>query len=214
MGTFAVRIVVMIERAGRVGVMGGTFNPIHTGHLVTADEARHAFSLDEVIFVPAGQPWQKESEGVAPAEDRYLMTVIATASNPAFTVSRVEIERDGPTYTIDTLRAIRHERPGAQLYFITGADAILQILTWREPGSVLREAEVSAATRPGYDLDRLEKELPAGCEDRVHVMEIPALAISSTDVRRRVREGRPLRYLVPAGVATYIDKMDLYGGAA
>lgn len=194
----------------RVGVMGGTFNPIHTGHLVTADEARHAFALDEVVFVPAGKPWQKDDGDVAPAEDRYLMAVIATAANPAFNVSRVEIDRDGPTYTIDTLRALRARDPDAELFFITGADAILQILSWKDPEDVLREARFIAATRPGYDLDRLEKELPAGLEDRVAVMEIPALAISSTDIRRRAREGRPLRYLVPDGVAAYIEKRGLY----
>lgn len=191
--------------------MGGTFDPIHTGHLVTADEARAAFSLDEVIFVPAGRPWQKGDRDVASGEDRYLMTVIATASNPAFSVSRIELDREGQTYTIDTLRALRAERPGAELFFITGADAILQILSWREPDAVLREARFIAATRPGYDLERLEKELPAGLEDRVTIMEIPALAISSTDVRRRAREGRPIRYLVPAGVAEYISKRGLYG---
>lgn len=190
--------------------MGGTFNPIHTGHLVTADEARHAFDLDEVVFVPAGSPWQKHGTDVAPAEDRYLMTVIATSAHPAFRVSRVEIDHQGPSYAIDTLRALKAQRPAAELFFITGADAILQILTWKEPERVLAEARFIAATRPGYDLDRLEKELPAGLEDRVTIMEIPALAISSTDVRRRAREGRPLRYLVPAGVAEYIQKVGLY----
>ena len=195
-------------RARRIGVMGGTFNPIHDGHLVTADEARHAFELDEVVFVPAGHPWQKDVGDVAPAEDRYLMTVIATAPDIAFSVSRVELDRDGPTYTIDTLRALR--APGAELFFITGADAILQILTWKDPEAVLREARFIAATRPGYDLDRLEKELPRGLEDRVEIMEVPALAISSTDIRARAREGRPLRYLVPAGVAAYIGKRGLY----
>jgi nicotinate-nucleotide adenylyltransferase len=197
-------------RARRVGVMGGSFNPIHIGHLVTADEARHAVDLDEVIFVVAGQPWQKDVEDVAPAEDRYLMCVIATASNPTFRVSRIEIDRPGPTYTVDTLHALKEEQPGAELFFITGADAILQILTWKDPEVVLREARFIAATRPGYDLDRLEKELPQGMEDRVRIMEIPALAISSTDVRLRAREGRPIRYLLPPGVAEYIAKNELY----
>lgn len=194
----------------RVGVMGGTFNPIHTGHLVTADEARHAFGLAEVIFVPAGTPWQKDESDLAPAEDRYLMAVVATSSDPAFSVSRIELDRDGPSYAIDTLRALRAAQPDAELYFITGADAILQILTWKDPDRVLAEARFIAATRPGYDLDRLEKELPAGLEERVTFMEVPALAISSTDVRRRVREGRPVRYLVPQGVSAYIEKRGLY----
>jgi nicotinate-nucleotide adenylyltransferase len=138
------------------------------------------------------------------------MCVIATSSDPMFTVSRIEIDRPGPTYTIETLRALKAEQPAAELFFITGADAILQILTWKEPESILREARFIAATRPGYDLDRLEKELPEGLEDRVTIMEIPALAISSTDVRIRAREGRPIRYLVPAGVAEYIEKNGLY----
>lgn len=200
--------------ARRVGVMGGTFNPIHNGHLVTADEALHAFALDEVVFVPAGRPWQKPDDEVAPAEDRYLMTVIATASHPKFSVSRIEIDREGPTYTIDTLRALASQRPGDEFFFITGADATLQILSWKDPEAVLREARFIAATRPGYDLERLEKELPSGLGDRVQILEIPALAISSTDVRRRAREGRPIRYLVPAAVATYIQKHALYGGGA
>ena len=193
-----------------VGVMGGTFNPIHIGHLVTAEEAHYAFALREVVFVPAGHPWQKERSNVADAEHRYLMTVIATASNPHFRVSRMEIDRPGPTYTIETLRRLRGEIGDVELYFITGADAILQILSWKDPEEVLGEARFIAATRPGYDLDRLEKELPAGFEDRVHVLEIPALAISSTDVRRRVLQGRPVRYLLPEGVARYVEKNGLY----
>ena len=193
-----------------VGVMGGTFNPIHIGHLVTAEEALYAFSLREVVFVPAGSPWQKERSDVADAEHRYLMTVIATASNPHFRVSRMEIDRPGPTYTIETLRRLRGELGEVELFFITGADAILQFLTWKDPEEVLGEARFIAATRPGYDLDRLEKELPEGLEDRVHVLEIPALAISSTDVRRRVRDGKPVRYLLPEGVARYIEKNGLY----
>lgn len=194
----------------RIGVMGGTFDPIHMGHLVTADEARHAFALDEVIFVPAGRPWQKEAADVSTPEDRYRMTLIATAADPGFGVSRVEIERDGPSYAIDTLRALKAAHRGAELFFITGADAILQILTWKDPGKVLAEARFIAATRPGYDLERLEKELPEGLEERVITLEIPALAISSTDIRRRVGEGRPIAYLVPPGIAAYIQKAGLY----
>ncbi|MCA1832707.1 MAG: nicotinate-nucleotide adenylyltransferase [Actinomycetota bacterium] len=198
-----------------VGVMGGTFNPIHYGHLVTAEEALVAFDLEQVVFVPAGHPWQKDQDEVAPAEDRYLMTVIATATNDKFHVSRIEIDRPGPTYTIDTLRGLKETLGGdAELWFISGADGILNIITWKDPEAVLREARFIAATRPGYDLDRLEKELPSGFEDRVSILEIPALAISSTDIRRRVRERRPLRYLVPEGVARYIEKRGLYGGGA
>jgi nicotinate-nucleotide adenylyltransferase len=194
----------------RLGVMGGTFDPIHYGHLVTAEEALVQFRLDEVVFVPTGQPWMKEHERVSPPEDRYLMTVIATASNPKFSVSRTEVERDGPTYTIDTLHSLREEQgAGTDLFFITGADAILEILHWREPKEVFELARFIAATRPGYDLEHFDEEA-AGSHPAVSVMHIPALAISSTDIRRRVADGRPLRYLVPEGVKSYIEKAELY----
>lgn len=191
--------------------MGGTFDPIHTGHLVTAEAARHAFSLDRVSFLPAGVPWQKQAREVAPVEDRYLMAIIATAPNPAFEVSRLEIDRNGPTYTRDSLTTIREAQPDSELFFITGADAILQILTWKDPEALLELATFVAATRPGYDLSELEATIPGGLADRVKRFEIPALAISSTDIRARVREGRPIRYLVPDGVAAHIYKAGLYG---
>jgi nicotinate-nucleotide adenylyltransferase len=193
----------------RIGVMGGTFDPIHLGHLVAAEEARWQFGLDRVVFVPAGRPWQKPV-GVTPPEDRYRMTVIATASNPAFTVSRLEIDHPGPTYTVDTLRRLRAEQEdGTRLYFIIGADAILQLLTWKEPDQVLAQAEFIAATRPGFDLDRLVSQVP-GAADRIHRMEIPALAIAASDIRARVARGAPIQYLVPDGVARYIHKHGLY----
>jgi nicotinate-nucleotide adenylyltransferase len=193
----------------RLGVMGGTFDPIHYGHLVTAEEALVQFALDEVVFVPTGKPWMKEGRDVSPAEDRYLMTVIATASNPRFRVSRVEVEREGPTYTVETLRALGAENPDAELYFITGADATLEILEWKDSDEVLSLAHFIAATRPGYDLTRFEASAQAR-NANVREMNIPALAISSTDVRRRVREGRPIRYLVPEGVKSYVEKAGLY----
>jgi nicotinate-nucleotide adenylyltransferase len=193
--------------------MGGTFDPVHHGHLVAAEEARWQFELDQVVFVPTGRPWQKPV-GVSPAEDRYLMTVIATASNPAFTVSRLEIDHQGPTYTVDTLRRLRAGfAAGTRLFFITGADAVLQILTWKDPDQVLDQAEFIAATRPGFDLDRLVSQVP-GAAGRVHRMEIPALAISSSDIRERVARGAPVQYLVPDGVARYIQKHGLYRAPA
>jgi nicotinate-nucleotide adenylyltransferase len=193
----------------RIGVMGGTFDPIHHGHLVAAAEARWQFDLDRVVFVPTGRPWQKPV-GVSPAEDRYQMTMIATASNPAFTVSRLEIDHEGPTYTVDTLRRLRAEQPeDIGLFFITGADAVLQILTWKEPDQVLAQAEFIAATRPGFDLDSLVRQVP-GAAGRVHRMDIPALAISSSDIRGRVARGAPIQYLVPDGVAHYIHEHGLY----
>jgi len=189
--------------------MGGTFDPIHHGHLMAAEEARWQFDLDEVLFVPTGQPWMKSERAVSPPEDRYLMVVIATSANPRFAVSRLEIERDGPTYTVDTLRAIAAERGDVELFFITGADAMLEILQWKDPEEALELAHFIAATRPGYDLSAFERGAPTE-HPNVSVMQIPALAISSTDIRRRVANGAPIRYLVPEGVQTYIAKAHLY----
>ena len=190
-------------RARRIGVMGGTFDPIHHGHLVAASEVADSFGLDEVVFVPTGQPWQKSD--VTESEHRYLMTVIATASNPSFSVSRVDIDRDGPTYTIDTLRDAQRLNPDADLYFITGADAIAQILSWRNHDELWELAHFVAVSRPGHVLNT--DGLPV--ED-VSQLEIPALAISSTDCRGRVRGGHPVWYLVPDGVVQYIAKHHLY----
>ena len=191
------------RRRPRIGVMGGTFDPIHNGHLVAASEVRQHFGLDEVVFVPTGQPYQKRN--VSEAEHRYLMTVIATASNPRFTVSRVDINRPGDTYTIDTLRDLRALRPEADLYFITGADALEQILSWKDADALWELAHFVGVTRPGYSLS--EAGLP---HDRVILQEVPAMAISSTDCRTRVADGEPVWYLVPDGVVQYINKYRLY----
>ncbi len=187
----------------RIGVMGGTFDPIHHGHLVAASEVASHLGLDEVVFVPTGMPWQKQK--VSDSEHRYLMTVIATASNPDFTVSRVDIDRGGPTYTIDTLRDLRAQRPDADLFFITGADAVAQILSWRDHDELWNLAHFVAVSRPGHILDT--GGLPS---DVVSRLEIPALAISSTDCRERVHRGDPVWYLVPDGVVQYISKHHLY----
>ena len=195
-------------RRRRVGVMGGTFDPIHHGHLVAASEAQSWFDLDEVIFVPTGQPWQKAHREVSPAEDRYLMTVVATAANPRFRVSRVDIDREGPTYTIDTLRDLAAELPDAELYFITGADALGDIFSWRDVDHLFDLAQFVGCTRPGAEVDPSTiAEIPS---ERVTMLEIPALSISSTDCRERQRHGRPVWYLVPDGVVQYINKHHLY----
>ncbi|WP_434994670.1 nicotinate-nucleotide adenylyltransferase [Arthrobacter sp. Ld5] len=186
----------------RLGVMGGTFDPIHHGHLVAASEVASEFDLDEVVFVPTGQPWQKADKDVTAAEHRYLMTVIATASNPSFTVSRVDIDRPGPTFTIDTLRDLKAERPEAQLFFITGADAMAQILTWKNAEELWSLAHFIGVTRPGHELDARGRD--------VSLLEVPAMAISSSDCRHRVGEGKPVWYLVPDGVVQYIAKHRLY----
>lgn len=185
--------------------MGGTFDPIHHGHLVAASEVADRFGLDEVIFVPTGQPWQKADRTVSRAEDRYLMTVVATASNPRFSVSRVDIDRDGPTYTADTLTDLHKEFPGSELYFITGADALSQILSWHKIDELFEMAHFVGVTRPGYELQ--DGHLPKGS---VTLVEVPAMSISSTDCRRRVAEGHPVWYLVPDGVVQYISKRGLY----
>jgi nicotinate-nucleotide adenylyltransferase len=199
----------MKPMGARIGVMGGTFDPIHYGHLVTAEEAQQQFELDEVVFVPTGKPWMKEHEKLSPAEDRYLMTVIATASNPRFRVSRMEVDRDGPTYTVDTLRELKTELgDDTDLYFVTGADAVLEIFQWKEHEDLFQLAHFIAATRPGYDMAGFEALAPTNAH--VITMNIPALAISSTDVRTRVAQGRPIRYLVPEGVKSYVEKAGLY----
>jgi len=185
--------------------MGGTFDPVHHGHLVAASEVAARFELDQVIFVPTGEPVGKERGEVSPAEDRYLMTVIATASNPRFTVSRVDVDRPGRTYTVDTLSDLRESYPGDELFFITGADALEQILSWRRADELFGLAHFVGVTRPGYDLR--DHHLPPGA---VSLVEVPALTISSTGCRARVAAGLPVWYLVPDGVVQYISKRGLY----
>jgi len=206
-----------IKNYKKIGIMGGTFNPIHHGHLVTAQEALSQFGLDRVIFIPTGDPPHKVEDRLASAEDRYIMAVIATSSNSSFFVSRIEIEREGKSYTIDTVRLLKkiygHD---SQLFFITGADAILEILTWKDTDEIVSLCKFIAATRPGYNLarlDELRKRLFRSkivTDKRIFVMEIPALSISSTDIRNRLRDNRPIDYLVPEGVSNYILKHGLY----
>jgi nicotinate-nucleotide adenylyltransferase len=192
-------------RSEPVGVMGGTFDPIHVGHLVAASEVADRLGLSRVVFVPTGRPWQKSARTVSPAEHRYAMTVIATATDPRFTVSRVDIDRPGPTYTVDTLRDLHREYGTRQMFFITGADALNQILTWRDHEEVLRLADLVGVSRPGHTLAP-----PAAAKASVSLIEIPALAISSSDIRTRVAAGRSIRYLVAGGVDDYIAKTALY----
>jgi nicotinate-nucleotide adenylyltransferase len=191
--------------------MGGTFDPIHNGHLVAASEVADLFDLGEVIFVPSGQPWQKDRH-VSAGEDRYLMTVIATAANPRFSVSRVDIDRGGPTYTKDTLRDLHAVNPECDLYFITGADALASILSWQDWEELFAMARFVGVSRPGYELDRehIDGVLDGLPDDVLTLVEIPALAISSTDCRRRAAAGRPLWYLMPDGVLQYVSKRRLY----
>ena len=202
----------MAESVRRVGLMGGTFDPIHNGHLVTAEEARVQFHLDEVIFIPSGRPPHKNERKVASAHHRLMMTLLATVTNPHFQVSQVEVDRPGYSYTYDTVSYFQDLYLGkAELYFITGADAILEIIAWKDVEKLFEKCSFIAATRPGFDLSTLEHSgLPKMAKDKIFFMEIPALAISSTDVRERVKTGRPIKYLMPSAVATYIYKNHLY----
>jgi len=198
---------VEVRSGRRIGVMGGTFDPVHQGHLSAANEVATLFALDEVVFVPTGQPWQKADRQVSAAEDRYLMTVVATASNPRFSVSRIDIDRPGPTYTVDTLRDLRSAYgAGSALFFITGADALTAILGWRDAAELFALAHFVGVSRPGYAPVDVEG-FPDGA---VTLVQVPALAISSTDCRARVGRGHPVWYLVPDGVVQYIEKRRLY----
>lgn len=199
----------------RIGIMGGTFDPVHYGHLVTAEEARTQFELSEVLFVPNRYAPHKSIDGVSDPEHRYHMTLLATATNPSFTVSRIEIDRPGPSYSIDTIKELRKTHGPRDLYYITGADAILQIVRgdWERSAELLTLCQYIAASRPGFPLDVEDLRrynVTQTTLDNLHVMEIPALAISSTDIRRRVARGRPIRYLVPDAVEAYIMKHALY----
>jgi nicotinate-nucleotide adenylyltransferase len=199
----------------RIGVMGGSFDPIHNGHLVAASEVAHRFSLDRVVFSPTAQAWRKPTPHSASPEQRYLMTVVATAADPRFDVTRVDIDRGGPTYTVDTLRDLQtsfaDEEPAgtADWFFITGADALADIVAWRDPDGILARAHLVGVTRPGHVLQ--DPGLPGGA---VTLVAVPAMAISSTDIRARVSRGEPIRYLVPAGVEYLISKHGLYSAPA
>jgi nicotinate-nucleotide adenylyltransferase len=198
-----------VKKNMKIGIMGGTFNPIHYGHLVTAEEALSQFKLDRVIFIPTGQPPHKTTCKLASPEDRYMMAVMATASNSHFFVSRIETDRKGKSYTIDTLKELKFTYgESATFYFITGADAILEILTWKNPEEIITMCKFIAATRPGYNLSRIEELKKA--KDSISIMEIPALAISSTDIRERIKSSRPIKYLLPESVCNYLLKNDLY----
>ena len=187
----------------RLGVMGGTFDPVHFGHLVAANEAASAFGLDKVIFVPTGEAWQKQT--ITDSGHRFNMTKLAIAGNSHFDISRVDVDRPGPAYTVDTLRDIKAQHPEAELFFITGADSIAQIGSWKDSEQIWPLAHLVGVTRPGHSL-----EVPKSPHGAVSLLEIPALAISSTDIRARVESGKPIDYLLPASVIDYIQKNNLY----
>lgn len=194
----------------RIGIMGGTFDPIHYGHLVIAESARYAFSLDKVIFIPAGSPPHKRNSQHTEAAARAEMVALAIFSNPHFAFSLMEVQRSGFSYSVDTVAAITREyHNAADIYFITGADAVLDVATWYQPERLLSLCRFVAATRPGFDLTKLDK-LPAQWRAKIDVMEIPGLDISSTDIRLRVKENKPIKYLLPEPVEEYIYQHQLY----
>lgn len=204
-----------LKKNKRIGIMGGTFDPIHYGHLVTAETARSEFALEKVIFVPSGNPPHKSEAMVTRKEQRYLMTVLATAANPYFEVSRVEIVRPGQSYAIDTVREFKSKMDeDSELYFITGADAIFEIVTWKDVDGLFDRCTFIAATRPGFNLDALRekllKRLPIEYLKKIIPLEVPAMAISSTDIRQRIRNNRTVKYLLPEEVENFIYKNKLY----
>jgi len=197
----------------RLGIMGGTFDPIHYGHLVAAETARVEYNLYKVLFIPTGTPPHKDKTKVTAAELRYEMVKLAITDNPYFEISDIEIKRGGYSYTVDTLRALKERYPDRELYFITGTDALRELFTWREAETILRLAHVIGAARPGFDATEFLENVRVNHPEflsRIHYFEVPALAISSTDIRRRVRDGKSIRYLLPEEVRLFIEKMQLY----
>ncbi len=208
------KYIEQIAKSKRIAIMGGTFDPIHYGHLVTAEAVRNEFNIELVIFIPSGNPPHKLKSDVTPNEHRYIMTTLATAANPYFHPSRIEMERSGKTYTIDTIIKLREIcDKKTKIFFITGADAISQILTWKDADKLLSLCNFVAVTRPGYNNEALREHLNtvlASYKPSIHFLEVPALAISSTDIRNRVALEKPIKYLLPEEVEKYIYKYDLY----
>lgn len=200
------------EDIDQLGIMGGTFDPIHNGHLVTAEAAAYQYELDKVVFVPSANPPHKTEQKITDAEERYIMAILATMSNSKFKVSRLEIERGGLSYTIDTVRTFKEMLEDVDLYFITGADAILEIFTWRKAEQLLQECKFIAATRPGYSLSKLQEGIYEEYKKEIFQLKIPGLAISSTDIRSRVKTGRPIKYQLPNAVEAYIKQRKFYQG--
>lgn len=206
-----------IKNCKRIAIMGGTFDPIHYGHLVTAEAVRQEMNVERVLFIPTGYPPHKEGKKVTNDEHRYLMTVLATVNNAFFDVSRIEIDRPGITYTIDTIKELRKIcRKDAEIFFITGADAVNQILTWKNPEELLSLCSFVAVTRPEYNKDKFIKNIAVienKFKSNVHILEVPALAISSTDIRNRVIANKTIKYLLPEEVEKYIFKFGLYSNS-
>jgi nicotinate-nucleotide adenylyltransferase len=195
----------------RIGLMGGTFDPVHHGHLSIASQALHEWNLDRVIFIPAKSPPHKRGRAVTDAEHRYLMVELAIAGHPGFFGSRLELERAGDSFTVDTLRHFNERGCDPdRLFFIVGADSVLELLTWHRHDEVIRRCTLLAAARPGFDLGKMDQQLPAAYRERIRVLHAPGLEVSGSELRERVRRGQPVRYLVPEPVDAYIAKHRLY----
>jgi len=197
----------------RLGVLGGTFDPIHNGHLIAAETVREKCRLDRVLLVPAGKPPHKPEEAVSPARHRYLLTCLGTLNNPAFEVDRVDIDRGGMSYTLDTIRALKRRYREAELFFIMGADSLLDLPNWHEPAALLASCRFIVTTRPGWNLHAAEERLgPLFIDnrERIEFVEIPQIEISSREIRRRIAAGESVRYLVPDLVLRYIEEHRLY----
>ena len=198
----------------RLGVIGGTFDPPHYGHLALAESALIQLGLARVLFVPAGEPPHKPAQPIAAGHHRAAMVEMSIADNPAFALSRVDLDRPGPHYTVDTLTLLQRQQPEADLYFLIGGDSLAQFITWRDPAGIVRQAWLAVMERPGYepDLEGLEQAVP-GLRERLVWLDVPRLDISASDLRRRVRQGLPIRYLVPPPVEAYVRENGLYRAA-
>lgn len=200
----------MSER--RIGILGGTFDPIHYGHLAIAEDVRTRLELEDVLFVPTGSPPHKQGRPISPAADRVAMVELAIADNPGFRLSRADVDRPGPSYTVDLLRVLQAEHPDARLVFVVGGDSLAELPTWHAPEQLLERCQLVAVNRPGHppvDLARLESIIPRARE-RILALSGPELNVSASALRRRVREGRPIRYLVPEAVRAYVEEHGLY----
>ncbi len=201
------------EGKTRIGIMGGTFDPVHYGHLYIAECARFKFGLDKVLFVPSGQPVHKRRPDILTPERRAEMVRLAVSSNPYFELSTIEVDRPGPSYAVDTLGLLHSSRGAQDYYFITGADAILEILTWKDMARLFALCRFIAVTRPGYSLELLDavlQKLTPEQRSRIYIHETSGILVSSTDIRRRVAEGEPVKYLLPENVEDYIRRNGLY----
>lgn len=197
----------------KYGIMGGTFDPIHIGHLFIAEEIRQEFNLDRIIFIPTGNPPHKDNKGITDAFDRYIMTILATNNNPYFYVSDIEVKREGISYTYDTLKILKEKYKNTDFYFITGADAIIELPTWNNINKLVKMCKFIAATRPGFDFSKLKREI-SNLEHKYGIeiltVNLLGLQISSTEIRKRIKQNRPINYFITDSVKGYIDKKDLY----